>query len=165
MNSSTSRYAEKKQTQEEIKRQIALLQARLEPEPEPHTGPLVPKRKSIQSVTLATATPSPSQYDISQLYPMLTYLKPAKKRKLEHNATAQPLSRPVFQTASQQNASRSTGGNIKVVTDLYFKPPPLKLLSKLAKMSNINVDPTAYGTCTLIHWIYRTAQRNPTCLR
>src|ERR1700678_4358615 len=89
MNSSTSRYAEKKQTQEEIKRQIALLQARLEPEPEPHTGPLVPKRKSIQSVTLATATPSPSQYDISQLYPMLTYLKPEKKRKLEHNATAQ----------------------------------------------------------------------------
>ena len=73
---------------------------------------------------------------------MLTYLKPEKKRKLEHNATAQTLSRPVFQTVSQQNASRSTGGNIKVVTDLYFKPPPLKLLSKLAKMSNINVDPT-----------------------
>src|SRR5271168_3648914 len=83
MNLSTSRYAEKKQTQEEIKRQIALLQARLEPEPELHTGPLVPKQKSIQSVTLATATPSPSQYDISQLYPMLTYLKPEKKRKLE----------------------------------------------------------------------------------
>jgi len=64
MNSSTSRYAEKKQTQEEIKRQIALLQARLEPEPESQARPLVPKspkRKSIESVTLAPATPSPSQ--------------------------------------------------------------------------------------------------------
>ena len=63
MNSSTSRFAEKKQTQEEIKRQIALLQSCLEPEPE--TAPSVPKspkRKAIESVTLAPATPSPSQY-------------------------------------------------------------------------------------------------------
>ena len=111
MNSSTSRYAEKKQTQEEIKRQIALLQARLEPEPEPHTGPLVPKRKSIQSVTLATATPSPSQYDISQLYSMLTYPKPEKKRKLEHNATPQPLSRLVLESPVRSGFSAQNGFN------------------------------------------------------
>ena len=62
MNSSSSRYAEKKQTQDEIKKQIALLQAALEPEHEPQTRPKSPKRKAIEAVTLAPATPSPSQY-------------------------------------------------------------------------------------------------------
>ena len=66
-------------------------------------------------------------------------IQPEKKRKLEHNIT---LSRPVFQTAPQQNASCSTGGNVKVATDLYFKPAPSKLLNKLAKMSSVNADPT-----------------------
>jgi minichromosome maintenance protein 10 len=67
MNSSTSRYAERKQTQEEIRKQIGLLQARLEPEPEPEPQteawrPKSPKRKAVEAVTLAPATPSPSQY-------------------------------------------------------------------------------------------------------
>ena len=68
MNSSSSRCAEKKQTQEEIKRQIALLQARLEPEHEPQTRasiPKSPKRKAVEAVTLAPATPSPSQYNLT----------------------------------------------------------------------------------------------------
>jgi minichromosome maintenance protein 10 len=62
MNSSTIRYAERKQTQEEIKRQIALLQACLEPEPEMPLVPKSPKRKAIEAVTLVPPTPSPSQY-------------------------------------------------------------------------------------------------------
>lgn len=65
MNSSTSRNAARKQTQEEIKKQIALLQACLEPEPEPETTLKVksPKKKGLeQAVTLAPATPSPSEW-------------------------------------------------------------------------------------------------------
>ena len=70
MNSSTSRYAEKTQTQEEIKRQIALLQARLEPESEGPLVPKSPKRKAIEAVTLAPATPSPSQYKCNMCSPL-----------------------------------------------------------------------------------------------
>jgi minichromosome maintenance protein 10 len=145
MNSSTSRYAEKKQTQEEIKRQIALLQACLEPELEEPLvlkSPKSPKRKTIEAVTLAPATPSPSQYKCNMCFDPLLNIQPEKKRKLDHNSTAQPLPRPVFHTAPQQNASHRTGSNVKAATDLYFKPPPSKLLTKLAKMNNINVDPT-----------------------
>ncbi|KAF9555732.1 hypothetical protein CPC08DRAFT_726184 [Agrocybe pediades] len=65
MNSSTSRTAAKRMTQEEIKQQIALLQSRLEPEsdPEPEVAagtPKSPKRKVAEPVTLVPETPSPS---------------------------------------------------------------------------------------------------------
>lgn len=60
MNSSTSRNNARKQSQEEIKRQIALLQACLYPEPEV-AQPKSPKRKAVEPAILAPATPSPSK--------------------------------------------------------------------------------------------------------
>ena len=74
MNSSASRYAEKKQTQEEIKRQIALLQACLEPEPERPLVPKSPKRKAIEAVTLAPSTPSPSKYKCNVLRLLIKHI-------------------------------------------------------------------------------------------
>ena len=64
MNSSTSRVNERRQTQDEIKRQIALLQTQLDSEPDP-VLPLPaqsPKRKTPSTVTLAPPTPSPSAF-------------------------------------------------------------------------------------------------------
>ena len=64
MNSSTSRTNAQKLTQEEIKRQIAELQACLQPELEEHATnppPKSPKRKALEATVLAPATPSPSE--------------------------------------------------------------------------------------------------------
>lgn len=72
MNSSTSRTNAEKLTQEQIKRQIAELQACLKPELEEdatNPRPKSPKRKALEEATiLAPATPSPSevQYCISR---------------------------------------------------------------------------------------------------
>ncbi|KAF8181067.1 hypothetical protein BJ912DRAFT_1044739 [Pholiota molesta] len=90
MNSSTSRSNALKLTQDQLKQQIAELQARLLPEPEPDAtapAPKSPKRKAPEPITLAPATPSPK-----------------KKRKIDH-PTGKPLARPVFQTSLQQTSA------------------------------------------------------------
>jgi len=64
MNSSTSRTNAQKLTQEQLKRQIAELQACLKPELEEHATnppPGSPKRKALEATILAPATPSPSE--------------------------------------------------------------------------------------------------------
>jgi minichromosome maintenance protein 10 len=70
MNSSTSRSNAIKLTQDQLKQQIAELQARLLPEPEPDAttlAPKSPKRKAPEPITLAPATPSPSEQSYTSL--------------------------------------------------------------------------------------------------
>jgi minichromosome maintenance protein 10 len=70
MNSSTSRNNAIKLTQDQLKQQIAELQARLLPEPAPDTtapAPKSPKRKALEPITLAPATPSPSEQSYTLL--------------------------------------------------------------------------------------------------
>ncbi|KAH9477114.1 DNA replication licensing factor mcm10 [Psilocybe cubensis] len=119
MNSSTSRNAAKKQTQEEIKRQIALLQACLEPESESETTPMVrsPKRKSVdQPVTLAPATPSPK-----------------KKRKTDDRCLGKPIARPVFHSTSP-NISRLVASSSKPPQQ-FTKLAPSNIINKLASIT------------------------------
>ncbi|KAF8154202.1 hypothetical protein B0H34DRAFT_80664 [Crassisporium funariophilum] len=126
MNSSTSRSTAETQKREEIKRQIALLQASLGPETvqEHGTKPTPPpKRKTPEPMTLAPATPSPK-----------------KRRKLDHKPSMQPpLLKPVFKTVPQQGSSKIAGGS-RPSQDLYFKPAPSKLISNLAAMGQRNID-------------------------
>ncbi|KAF8970690.1 hypothetical protein BDZ97DRAFT_1790519 [Flammula alnicola] len=120
MNSSTSRKNAKQLSQEEIKRQIAQLQARLEPEPEQDvtvSRPKSPKRKAPEPVTLAPATPSPK-----------------KKRKLDHQLPGKPLARPIFQTAPQQNWSLNSSLGSKPAEEQFKKVAPSNMLNKLATM-------------------------------
>ncbi|PPQ80327.1 hypothetical protein CVT25_003609 [Psilocybe cyanescens] len=119
MNSSTSRNTARKQTQEDIKKQIALLQACLEPEPEPETALKVksPKRKALGPITLAPATPSPK-----------------KKRKTDERSLGKPLARPVFHTGSQ-NTSRDSGRSSKPPVEQFKKLAPSNLIGKLASIS------------------------------
>ncbi|KAF9529132.1 hypothetical protein CPB83DRAFT_812965 [Crepidotus variabilis] len=123
MNSSTSRTNEQKQTQDEIKRQIALLQAQLKPERESDLLPPKgsPKRKA-SVVTLAPATPSPK-----------------KKRKINDYTSTKSLAAPVFQSGSKQ----TTGGLLprpkekgKGLEEVLQKPSPSNFLNKLSNLSH-----------------------------
>ncbi|KAF9484171.1 hypothetical protein BDN70DRAFT_910831 [Pholiota conissans] len=120
MNSSTSRTNAQKLTQEQIKRQIAELQARLVSEPEQDAyvttpAPKSPKRKAPEPVVLAPATPSPK-----------------KKRKLDHQPTGKPPARPVFQTATQLMLAGSSKPAPKPETEIIKKIAPSNMLNKLA---------------------------------
>ncbi|KDR78277.1 hypothetical protein GALMADRAFT_245372 [Galerina marginata CBS 339.88] len=121
MNSSTSRTNAKRQSQEEIKRQIALLQACLDPEEIAAPRSKSPKRKAPEPVTLAPATPSPK-----------------KKRKLDsHQSLGKPLGRLIFQTVPQQNTK---AGSSKPPEEQFKKPAPSNFLNKLATVNRKN-DP------------------------
>ncbi|KIM41854.1 hypothetical protein M413DRAFT_71601 [Hebeloma cylindrosporum] len=129
MNSSTSRTNAQKLTQEQIKRQIAELQACLKPELEEDattSRPKSPKRKAPEITVLAPATPSPK-----------------KKRKLDHQPLAKPLSRPVFQTV----AKNSSCNNTDKPKD-FVKPAPSNFIKRLASLKQTSdpadsVEPTA----------------------
>ncbi|KAJ3509617.1 hypothetical protein NLJ89_g5126 [Agrocybe chaxingu] len=115
MDSSSSRQTATKLKQEELKRQIALLQAQLEPEsPVKATTPKSPKRKTCQPQTLAPATPSPR-----------------KKRKLDIQPSDKHVPRPVFQPS---NSTQSISGQGKPPREQFTKPRPSNLLSNLTSI-------------------------------
>ncbi|KDQ55942.1 hypothetical protein JAAARDRAFT_36719 [Jaapia argillacea MUCL 33604] len=134
MDSSTNRKTEEQRKQDEIRKQIALLQAQLVDLPNSRSTPpkSPPKRKGSDSRLLAPATPSP------------------KKRKLHHVHSQVPH-------FSAGNPSRNSGSFKSLAPPPGPRPsgssgvapvklPPSNLLSKLAGVSGRRADPNEMDT-------------------
>lgn len=139
MNSSTSRTNERRETQDDIKRQIALLQARLEAEPEYEQEPLAPKpspKRKAPPVTLVPGTPSPSEALTLDhlLWPLTTDLLEKKRRTGGFPSNSLPLAQPVFQQVANQDKPHtpSQGPKNRFEKDSEPKSNQSTFLSKLS---------------------------------
>ncbi|TFK36538.1 hypothetical protein BDQ12DRAFT_633779 [Crucibulum laeve] len=149
MDSSTHRTELDRQKQEEIKQQIAVLQAQLAGFPDTQatetttrsptatasatpTSPL-PKRKPKEARLLVPATPSPR-----------------KKRKLDHKEPRRPIPKPIFQSASQHGSKGSSSklSNAPRTAESFVKPAPSNMLSKLANLNRRAADGPQVTTAT-----------------
>lgn len=130
MESSSGRLEEERRKQEELKKQIAFLQAQLVELPDDAPAakaPTSPKRKNPEPILLAPATPSPK-----------------KKRKLDHPKQGMGSVRPVFAKTARKDASKRAPAEAGSIEKLCIKPAPSKMLDQLATMSSaVDTTPVA----------------------
>jgi len=129
-------------SQDEIKRQIALLQERLVAEDAATTTTKSPKRKSTKDgpKTLVPATPSPSSILLRLSNRNVTETSVGKKRRVE-SAHGPPIPGPLFQSAASGSRLATFNRQQKPTpAKEYFDPGPSNLLSKLSKMTHDDND-------------------------
>ncbi|KAF8889089.1 hypothetical protein BD779DRAFT_1623344 [Infundibulicybe gibba] len=128
MDSSSHRKEEELREQEELRKQIALLQARLIDRPETHNlVPTSPKRKRADATLLVPATPSP------------------KKRKMNNHQSKAKLggkSSESWSSAKTQQASIQRA-NKPSNKELSLKPAPSTFLNQLANIQSRPVESVA----------------------
>ncbi|TFK72388.1 hypothetical protein BDN72DRAFT_957386 [Pluteus cervinus] len=159
MNSAAGKLEAERQKQDEIRKQIAQLQAQLTDIPDEGVylsngglngatnttrGGKGKRREESEAVTLAPATPSPK-----------------KKRKLAHPPMDPPLAAPNFASRGNSNAKKTFNSSMthkrpsNSDPQTYQQPGPSNLLSKLAQIRTASANPSEEAEAS--HEVARTS--------